>query len=271
MEFGFLPPPTGLSPVVKTVWFARGTRADFDHAEPIVPDGCVELVFNFADAFEQVDDTGVRHRQPRDLLVGPTMQPTTAVPTGHVDLLGLRLWPGRTSSFLRTPMWRLTDQLISMSSVLSGTDRLLDDLCEERIDRRLAHLAAAFTARARAPQSRASSGALKQSLTTIEAHRGAVTVQTLSKMTGVSRRHLERQFRDEVGLGAKHVARIARVHHALEVMRTHPSFNGADIAACCGYTDQAHLIRECRALTGETPSRLATTETTLATMMRHHG
>jgi AraC-like DNA-binding protein len=90
-------------------------------------------------------------------------------------------------------------------------------------------------------------------------------------MTGVSRRHLERRFRDEVGLGAKHIARIARVHHALRVMKTHTSFSGADIAAHCGYTDQAHLIRECRELTGTTPTRLTMTETTLATLMRDGG
>jgi AraC-like DNA-binding protein len=270
MEFGFIPPPPSLAHVVKTVWFARGSRSEFDHAEPIVPDGCVELVFNLADPFEQVDETGARRRQPRDLLVGPSIKPTTAVPTGDVDLLGVRFWPGRTSAFLRAPMWSLTDQLISMSSVLSGSDRLLDNLCEQHSDKRVEHLAAAFAARARASSGRSAS-AVTHSLDAIERHRGDVSIRTLSSMTGVSRRHLERQFRDEVGLGAKHIARIARVHHALRVMKTHASFSGADIAAHCGYTDQAHLIRECRELTGTTPTRLTTTETTLATLMREEG
>jgi AraC-like DNA-binding protein len=271
MEFGFLPAPPSLSHIVKAVWFARGSRSEFDHAEPIVPDGCVELIFNLADPFEEVDDTGTRHRQPRDLLVGPTIQPTTAVPTGDVDLLGLRFWPGRTSAFLRAPMWSLTDRLISMSSVLTGSDRLLDSLCEQRIEDRLDHLAAAFAARARAAASDRSPSAVTRALDAIERHRGTVAIKTISSMTGVSRRHLERQFQDEVGLGAKHVARIARVHHALRVMKTHASFSGADIAAHCGYTDQSHLIRECRELTGTTPSRMTTTETTLATLMREDG
>jgi AraC-like DNA-binding protein len=270
MEFGFLPAPPSLSHIVKAVWFARGSRSEFDHAEPIVPDGCVELIFNLADPFEEMDETGARHRQPRDLLVGPTIQPTTAVPTGDVDLLGLRFRPGRTSAFLRAPMWSLTDRLISMSSVLSGADRLLDDLWHQRVDERLDHLATAFAARAQVASGR-SPGAVTRSLDAIERHRGDVSINALSSMTGVSRRHLERQFQDEVGLGAKHIARIARVHHALRVMKTRASFSGADIAAHCGYTDQAHLIRECRELTGTTPSRLTTTETTLATLMRENG
>ncbi len=269
MEVGFLHPPQPLVQCVKTVWFARGSHVEFDHAEAIVPDGCVELVFNLADPFEQVDEEGGRHRQPRDLLVGPTIRPTMAMPTGRVDLLGLRFWPGRTSAFLRMPMWRLTDQLISMSSVLSGTDRLLDRLCELPIGQRLDALATAFVRRAQS-YSPSRSSAVTASLNAITRHRGEVSIAALSSLTGVSRRHLERQFRDEVGLGAKHVARIARVHHALELMKTHTSFTGADIAAHCGYSDQAHLVRECRELTGATPSRLTATETTLATLMRHH-
>ena len=271
MDFGFLPPPPSLAHVVKKVWFARGSRAEFDHAEPIVPDGCVELVFNFADPFEQHDGAGTPHRQPADLLVGPSLLPTMAVPTGRVDLLGLRLRPGRTSAFLRTPMWRLTDQLIPMSSVFSNTEHWLDDLRDAPADTRLDRLTAIFARPAGFAQSPSPSSAVTVSLAAIERHRGAISIAGLAALTGVSSRQLERRFRDEVGLGAKHMARIARVHHAIEIMQMHASFTGADVAAHCGYADQAHLVRECRELTGATPSRLTTTETTLAALMRHNG
>ncbi|MGH9383737.1 MAG: AraC family transcriptional regulator [Vicinamibacterales bacterium] len=267
MEFGYLPPPPALAAIVKTIWFARGSRSEFDHAEPIVPDGCVELIFNLGDAFEHVDEAGGRHRQPRDLLVGPSIHPTTAVPTGNVDLLGLRFWPGRTSAFLRTPMWSLTDRLIALSSVVSGTDRLLGDLHELRRNERLDYLSETFARRVEGQRSRLSA-AVTLSLEAIEKCGGNVPIAMLSAMTGMSRRHLERQFRDEVGLGAKHIARIARVQRALRLMNTHAALTGADIAASCGYTDQAHLIRECRELTGATPTRLTTKGPTLATLMR---
>jgi transcriptional regulator GlxA family with amidase domain len=84
----------------------------------------------------------------------------------------------------------------------------------------------------------------------------------------MSRRHLERQFREHVGLGAKHLARISRVHSALALLQQQPSMSGAEIAAACGYSDQAHLIRECKQLSGRTPERLKTTERSLARLMR---
>jgi AraC-like DNA-binding protein len=267
MDFGFLSPPPGLARLLQTVWYARGSKAEFDHAEPIVADGCVELVLNFADPFEQIDSAGDRIRQPRDLLVGPSLQPAVAVPTGAVDLLGLRFRPGRTSAFLRTPMCSLTDRFVPLSSVVSGAARLSDDLREQRADRRLNHLAQVFSVRA----DRSASGpasAVASALDAIDRRRGVVSIAAVASIAGVSTRHLERRFREEVGLGAKHVARLARIHHAIEVMQTRPAFTGADIAAHCGYTDQAHLIRECRELTGTTPSRLAASETTLAALMR---
>lgn len=266
MDFGYLVPPPSLAPLLKAVWFARGSRVEFDHAEPIVPDGCVELVFNLAAPFEEVRQDGLRVRQPRDLIVGPTLRPTTAVPTGDVDLLGLRFWPGRTSGFFRAAMSDFADQIVPMSAALPNADLLLDDLRGFSMDRRVSHLADAFESRAR--PSSPERPAVARAIEAIGRRCGNVSVTALSSIAGVSQRQLERQFREEVGLGVKHLARITRMQHALRVMGRHVSWSGAAIAAYCGYADQAHLIRECRELTGTTPSRLVTTETTLATLMR---
>lgn len=269
MEFGYLSTPPALAHLVKAAWFARGSRSEFDHAEPIVSDGCVELIFNLADPFEQIDQMGRRQRQPADLLVGPTIQSTIAVPTGEVDLIGLRLWPGRTSAFLGCSMSSLTDRMIAITDVMARADRLLEELRDQPVEVRLDRLATSLTSRARAAEPTVSD-ALTASLAVIERHRGNVSIAKLAKSAGVSRRHLERQFRDEVGLSAKQFARIVRIQHVLSSMNANPSLSGADIAARCGYSDQAHLIRECRELTGTTPHRLTTTESTpsLSILMR---
>ena len=51
----------------------------------------------------------------------------------------------------------------------------------------------------------------------IESRRGNVAIDRLAKRVGITRRHLERRFREEVGLRAKHMARIARVHAVLSI------------------------------------------------------
>ncbi len=147
MEFGYHVTPPALAHAVKAVWFARGTKGEFDVAEPIVPDGCVEIVFNLADPFMQVRADGSLTRQPVDLLAGQMTRPTIALPSGEVDLLGVRFWPGRAGAVLRTPMWELQDQLVSASSVLSGADRLIAELRELNHEQRVEHLARALAPR----------------------------------------------------------------------------------------------------------------------------
>lgn len=267
MQFGYHPTPPALSHAVKAVWFARGTKREFDVAEPIVPDGCVEIVFNLADPFMHVRADGSLTRQPIDLLAGQSTHPTTALPSGDVDLLGVRFWPGRAGAVLRTPMWELQDQLVPASSVLSGADRLIEELRELGHDRRIEHLARALAPRC-APVDPHSLRLVESTLAQISRRRGQVAIEQLAKDAGVSLRHLERQFREHVGLRAKHVARIVRIQSVLDLIRLQPSLTGADVAAHCGYSDQAHLIHECKALTGTTPARLASTEPSLSALMR---
>lgn len=262
MHFSLHPPPPALSPWVKTLWRARGTKVEFEAPEPIVPDGCVEMIFNLGDPF--VNDGG---RQPFDLLAGQMTGPVTALPTGAVDLIGVRFWPGRAGAAFRTPMWQLQDQLIGASGVIAGSERLADDLRNMRHDLRLDYLTATLAARFGAANP-SPANAVDHALAIIDARRGNVAIDKLAKHVGWTRRHLERRFKDEVGLGAKQMARIARVHAVLEVLQQQPLLSGADIAAQCGYSDQPHMIRECKALTGLTPARLMTSQRSLAGHLR---
>ena len=265
MQFSHHQPPPALAAWVKALWCAQGTREEFAAPEPIVPDGCVEIIFNLADRF--ADHRGA---QPLDLIAGQMTGPVTAVATGDVDLIGVRFRPGRAGAALGTPMWELRDRLIEASSVMPGSAHLVEELRDVPRERRIDHLSAALSRRfesRRAP----STGAIDHALALIESRRGNVAIDRVAHTVGISRRHLERRFKDEVGLGAKHIARIVRVHAALAWMRRQPLLSGADIAARCGYSDQAHLIRECTALTGRTFARLEVEQPSLSRLMRDSG
>jgi len=249
---------------VKAVWTARGTKAEFERSDPIVPDGCVEMVFNFADPFRDLSSGAL---QPHDLLVGQMTRPTVATPTGDVDLLGIRYWPGRAGAVLRTPMWELQDRMARVSDLLTGADTWVDEVrtlpASDRVMMMATHLSR-HGGRVDPGRLRLVEGALTQ----IARRRGHVSIEDLSREAGVSRRHLERQFRDQVGLPAKQVARIARVQAALRIVETEQDSGGVEIALRCGFADQAHLIKECRAIAGVTPARLLPGGTSWSSLMR---
>lgn len=82
--------------------------------------------------------------------------------------------------------------------------------------------------------------------------KGHLRVDRLADRLDISRKHLADRFRTTVGLPPKAVARIVRFRHAQTLARRGDGW--ADIAAACGYADQAHLAREFLELAGSTPT-----------------
>jgi AraC-like DNA-binding protein len=86
---------------------------------------------------------------------------------------------------------------------------------------------------------------------------GRLRVEALASELRCSRKHLATQFRDYVGPSPKTAARILRFNRLLRLIAREPRPGWAELAASCGYADQAHLSREVRRLAGCTPRQLA--------------
>jgi AraC-like DNA-binding protein len=83
---------------------------------------------------------------------------------------------------------------------------------------------------------------------------GNAPVSTIAADVGWSRQHLARRFTDEFGLGPKLAARLVRFERARNMLQRAPSFvTIAQVAASCGYYDQAHLNRDFAELAGCSP------------------
>jgi AraC-like DNA-binding protein len=87
---------------------------------------------------------------------------------------------------------------------------------------------------------------------------GTIRITDLAAETGWSGRHLTSRFRTEIGLTPKAAARVIRfdrARHLLIKQAEQTRYRLADLAAACGYFDQAHLAREFRSLAGCPPSQ----------------
>ena len=82
-----------------------------------------------------------------------------------------------------------------------------------------------------------------------------LTVETLSRRTGLSVRALQRLFKTSVGVSPKWVIWRYRLHELLERLNTGNGFNSAQLALDLGYADQAHLINDFRKLAGLSPHK----------------
>ncbi len=85
---------------------------------------------------------------------------------------------------------------------------------------------------------------------------GNIDVTGLGAESGFSDRHVRRSVLGTAGISPKRYARTLRFLHAITRADTMDRPSWAGIAAEAGFTDQSHLIRDCRSLTGHTPAQL---------------
>jgi transcriptional regulator GlxA family with amidase domain len=80
----------------------------------------------------------------------------------------------------------------------------------------------------------------------------------LAAGVGLSERQLRRRFEAAVGYGPKRLGRVFRFQRLLDLLHAdHGRTEWAQLAAVAGYTDQSHMIKECRELAGGSPTALA--------------
>lgn len=78
------------------------------------------------------------------------------------------------------------------------------------------------------------------------------SVRETAREVGWSERHLATRVRAELGLRPKQVGRLGRLQRARALLTCGAPL--AEVAHRAGFSDQAHLSREWRELTGQTPS-----------------
>jgi AraC-like DNA-binding protein len=87
----------------------------------------------------------------------------------------------------------------------------------------------------------------------LHATRGRLAISRLASEVGWSRRQLSHRFGQEFGIGPKQTARLVRFNAARPLV-VDGERSLSEVAAVCGYADQAHLTREWRELAGLAPT-----------------
>ncbi len=83
---------------------------------------------------------------------------------------------------------------------------------------------------------------------------GVERIPVLASSAGLSMRQFERRFKQQVGLGPKLFARIARFEAVMDQMARSASQSWTSVAHRFGYFDQMHMVHEFAQFTGQTPT-----------------
>lgn len=229
----------------------RGIDNDVEAAALVVP-----LVISFGERFR----IGLGHAPRPDDRYGSFTSGLFAGPvvigsTGHAECLQINFTPFGAWRFFGRPMEELAARMVTLDDLgdveLTGLRQRLWD--EPDWQRRLDATAAFIIGRLRrAPPA---DPALAWAYRHMVASRGNVPIARIAGKLDWSRKHLGYRFRVQLGLPPKAIARMIRFHAALSMARLPGEPDWADIAATCGYADQAHLTRDFGEFAGASPAR----------------
>ncbi len=215
--------PTGVPGVVLWQRTARGRAR-------IMPDGCLDLIWDGRALFAAGPDTAARWHDC----------------TPGSRYVALRFHFGIGPALLGVPADELRDRSVHVDELLPSS--AARHLAGQVADRPVESLTAWLTRRA-ADEDVDPLGRQVHAMAS-----AATPVARMADYLGMSARQLHRRCQPIFGYGPRRLARILRLSRALDIARAGVPL--ADVAARCGYADQAHLCRDALALGGGTPAAL---------------
>jgi AraC-like DNA-binding protein len=209
------------------------TRTSDGSPARIIPDACIDLMWY---------DDGL-------VVAGPNTAAFESRSASGALVAGIRFAPGMAPAILQVPAHALRDERVPLAELWAPAEvaRL-----EERV-------AAADDLPGELEAVALDAALLAPTVDTIVAEvarraRADERVETIAAAVGLSPRQLQRRALDAFGYGPKLLARIFRLRRALDLARRGTGL--AEVAARCGYADQAHLADDVSALTGTTMTGL---------------
>ena len=240
-------PAPELAGLVACTWAGRLADDGTPFTDKVLPDACIDLIWDGRRLFVAGPDTG----------------PVPITPEPGGIFAGLRFRPGLAPTVLGVPAVALLDQRVDAGDVWGDLDMepVVDRLYRAASLREAATVLEAAVIE-RLPAATPPDRLILGTVTALQAAQpaGSSTVAELADRLGVSERQLHRRCTAAVGYGPKVLDRVLRFRRFLHLVGspagTRPADGLAGLAAAAGYADQSHLTRECGRLAGTTPGQL---------------
>lgn len=180
--------------------------------------------------------------------------------TEPLELCGVRFKPFAFAKIIKTPIFQLNDNLISIDELFEITPSMSSLITQiikaETSPEKIQFLDDLMEALFR--KSFAIDETLRAQLNYIMDRRGAVKISELFEEFNTSKVTLRKHFINKVGLSPKKVSQIWRMNYLLKMKEDNPDNNLTTLCLNAGFYDQAHFIKDFKLLFGLPPRKFFT-------------
>ncbi|WNG47121.1 helix-turn-helix transcriptional regulator [Archangium minus] len=233
-------PPPGLSSQIDLCWATPGRAGVGTSLHELFPDAGAHLIF--------------RHSEHgcRAVMLGPATERAAVEREVGSEYLVIRFRPGQAPRLADIRASELTNGFVELTHLgglpiqaVAERLRLLPDLASRQ------HALAELMRDVAPPL--VGDVRCRRATQLLEAHGGQLRVEALAEELGLNVRGLERRFLEHFGMTPKRMSRLVRLRNVLGAIHLGAYTSLGELAQACGYSDQAHLIHDFKALTNRLP------------------
>jgi AraC-like DNA-binding protein len=186
------------------------------------------------------------------VIAGPNALPAYLGATGNIKAISISITALGWVRLTNTPLCDIADRFVDVSDILPHYLDLLTELTASSSQDRIALNLEAFFSHYIGARVIPYASAYVQRIEKMLAAKPDCKVSEVATALGISSRQLERIMPDAFGFAPKTVLRRARYLHTVRQLMATPTHQQVNQASAL-YFDQAHMIREFRKFTGQTP------------------
>jgi AraC-like DNA-binding protein len=260
MNYQTFEPTSDLEEWVKCYWILESLNDNIpapitqdSKRQTIIPDGCMEMIFHYGDLYKQYIESGESILQPKCFVIGQLTTPLEIEPTGTTGIFSVRFHPEGFMPFATIPLREMENKAVSLEHLFGASGQALEAavLTAQTTAERI-RLVEVFLINKLADNTTIDR-IVQSTVETILTANGQLSIEALSRQTGINRRQLERKFASAIGLSPKQLSKTIRLQATLKMLLNKQFTSLTALAYQGEYYDQAHFIKDFKEFTGLTP------------------
>jgi len=261
MEYKTFKPTKDLEAIVKYYWTLKVPYDPENKKQKIIPDGCIEMTFNFGDKIKRFTSEYEYIINPDAVVMGQRTKPYNILPIGNVDTFAICFYPHGFANFINIPLELIVDKEIPIADLFGEAEA---NALEQRM------MNATTTAMrikiietfllTRLNESSTISNIVKSTVDAILKTNGTKKISNILDNNLSKRRQLERHFKKQIGISPKQLSKIIRLQATLQMLLNRRNETLTELAYENEYFDQNHFIKDLKEIIGVTPKEFIQNE-----------
>lgn len=254
MNYQTYRPHKDLESIVKFYWTLQVPFDPKNQKQKIVPDGCIEMTFNFGDKIKRYTSETNFIFHPNAMVMGQRTKSFDILPTGNVDTFAICFYPIGFVNFVKTSLENLVDKETPIAEIFEQAEAFeLEQQMNQSIDsEQRIQIIETFLLK-KLNEKNTISNVVKSTVNALLKTKGTTPINVILMDDISKRRQLERHFKKQIGISPKQLSKAIRLQATLQLLLNKKTETLTDIAYENEYFDQNHFIKDFKELVGVTP------------------